>query len=409
MCDALCAIGPRPDGRPYGRGAIFGKNSDRPSTEIQLIEYHARRPTGAQLRTQYLEVDDPGAFALLGARPDWLWGLEHGVNEHRVAIGNEKVWTRDDPFAASPALIGMDLVRLGLERGRTADDALDHMTALLGEHGQGGIADKHSNDSYFSSFLIADPQTGWILETSGRTWVAAPVEGSAAVSNRVTLRTEWTRASADVAAGVDWDEWRSLDAPTGHADRRLAASRACLAARTTESLTPAAFAAHLRDHGSGPWGAPGSDPDMVSPLPQKALPDGTGVTVCMHIRRYQNTTSSMIAELPAGPEAPLRAWVAPGSPCVSVYLPVFPPAAVPPQLGDARVWSRFAALRDRVEREADALPEIRAVFGPLEAELWAEADEVAGRPDEHAAFVERAWARVEEALGRVERSASKVM
>jgi hypothetical protein len=138
------------------------------------------------------------------------------------------------------------------------------------------------------------------------------------------------------------------------------------------------------------------------------LPDGTGVTVCMHIRRYQNTTSSMIAELLADPEAPLRAWVATGSPCVSVYLPVFPPAAVPPQLGDPRVWSRFADLRDRVEREHEALAEIRSVFGPLEAELWAEADEVAGRREEQATFVERAWERVEEALGRVEALTSEV-
>ena len=302
----------------------------------------------------------------------------------------------------------MDLVRLGLERGQTANEALDHMTALLGEHGQGGIADSHSNEPYFCSFLIADPQSAWVLETSGRTWVAAPVLDSAAISNRLTIRNEWTRASPDVPAGADWDTWRSPDAPTGHADRRLAASRACLAARSPESLGPADFAAHLRDHGGGSWGAPASAPDSVSPLPEEALPDGTGVTVCMHIRRYQNTTSSMIAELPADQDAPLRAWVAPGSPCVSVYVPVFPPAAVPPQLGDARVWSRFAALRDRVEREPEALAEIRAVFGPLETELWAEADEVAGRREEHRPFVERAWTRVEEALGRVAALTSEV-
>jgi hypothetical protein len=395
MCDTLCAIGPQ--------RALFGKNSDRPSAEAQLIEAYPRRPGGGRLRTQYLELEDAGAYAVIGARPDWLWGFEHGLNEHGVAIGNEKVWTKDDPFAAPPALIGMDLVRLGLERGRSADDALAKMTALLEKHGQGGIADNHGKEPYFSSFLIADARSGWVLETSGRTWVAAPVEGSGAISNRLTVRREWTQSSRDVPEGADWDEWRHATAPTGHADRRLAASGACLSSRDAGELAPADFAAHLRDHGGGPWGAPGQEGHGVSPLPATFNPkSGEGVTVCMHLRGYQNTTSSMIAEAPVDSGAPLRAWVAPGSPCVSVFVPVFPLAAAPSRLADAGVWRRFAALRDRVEREPEALAEVRAVFGPIEAELWAEADELAGRPAEHAGFVEGAWVRVEGALRSIE-------
>jgi dipeptidase len=393
MCDMLCAVGPR--------GTLFGKNSDRPPSEVQFIEAFPRRGDGGRLRTQYLEIEDAGAYALLGSRPDWLWGLEHGVNEQRVAIGNEKVWTKDDPFKAEAALIGMDLVRLGLERGRTADEALQAMVGLLEAYGQGGVADRHANEPYYSSFLIVDPRSGWVLETSGRTWVAAPVSGPGAISNRLTLRTEWTRSSADVPAGADWDGWRHPGAPTGHADKRLVASRACLASGT-ESLTAADLAAHLRDHGDGPWGAPGGEPAEVSPLPEGVQPDGTGVTVCMHVRRYQNTTSSMIAELPADAEAPLRAWVAPGNPCVSVYVPVFPPNAVPAALSDPATCGRFAGLRERVERDGEALAEVRAVFGPLEAELWAEADDVAGRPGERSAFVEAAWGRVERALSEIE-------
>jgi hypothetical protein len=128
----------------------------------------------------------------------------------------------------------------------------------------------------------------------------------------------------------------------------------------------------------------------------------------MHIRGYQNTTSSMIAELPADAGAPLRAWVAPGSPCVSVYVPVFPPEQVPAALGEAATWRRFAALRDRVERVPDALAEIRAVFGPLETELWDEADDVSETAAGRAAFVERAWQRVDEALSRVEANVGAV-
>ena len=117
MCDTLCAVG--------SERTLFAKNSDRPVAEVQLVESFASRRGGGRLRTQYIEIDDAGAFALLGCRPEWLWGLETGVNEHRVAIGNEKVFTVDDPYKVEPALLGMDLVRLGLERGRTADEALD--------------------------------------------------------------------------------------------------------------------------------------------------------------------------------------------------------------------------------------------------------------------------------------------
>jgi secernin len=376
MCDTLCVVRPGT--------TLFAKNSDRPPSEVQLIESHSAREPGGTLRTTHIEMPDSGAYAVLGSRPEWMWGFEHGVNEHRVAIGNEKVFTTLDPNKQPPGLTGMDLVRLGLERGRTADEALEAMTALLAEHGQGGVCDKTTGESYFSSFIIASPGSGWILETSGRTWVAAPVTGSAAISNRLTLRTEWTRSSRDVPPGADWDAWRHPNAPTGHADVRLAASHTCLAA-AQPSVT--SLAAHLRSHGREPS------------VPERFAPDGDGVTVCMHLRGFQNTTSSMIAELRADPAAPLRAWVAPGQPCVSVYLPVFPPHAVPDALSDPAAWHAFALLRDRVEREVPALREVRALLDPIEADTWREAQAVDDDPERQRAFVESAWKRVEDAVG----------
>jgi secernin len=392
MCDTLCALG--------GGRMLFGKNSDRPVREPQVVEPHSARPAGGRLRTQYLEIDDAGAYPLMGSRPTWLWGFEHGLNNRRVAIGNEKVWTVDDPHEAEPALIGMDLVRLGLERGTTAGAALDAITTLLGTHGQGGSGEEDPPDPYWSSFLIADPREAWVLETSGRTWAARPVENGAAISNRITLGADWTRASGDVPAGTDFDRWRNPGTPTDIADHRLAATRRCIATGAA-ALTPADIVATLRHHGERPWGAPGSDPGDVSPPPVDVHEDWSGVTVCMHVRGHQVTNGSIVAELPVDDDKPARAWVALASPCASVYVPVFPPAGVPPELGEPSSWARFAHLRDRVEGHGDELGEIRDVLAPIEAELWAEADDNCADPDRRSRYTAHVWERIDAGLGKL--------
>lgn len=383
MCDTLCAIG-------AGR-ALFAKNSDRPPDEVQLVEAHGRRLAGGRLRVQYLDLDDPGAVAVLGSRPDWLWGFEHGVNEHGVAIGNEQIYTTEDASAATPALLGMDLVRLGLERSENAEDALAVMTNLLEHYGQGGIGNRAFEVAYYSSFLVADATGAWVLETCGSTWAAKRVEDTAAISNRISIRDDWDRASGDLERGEDFDRFRDPQAPTEHADVRLEASRSCLATGAS-SLGPRDLAGHLRHHGGRAWGAPGGDPAPVEPIPPSE------VSVCMHVPGAVSSTAGMVCELPRDPAAPLRAWAALGNPCCSVFVPLFPPDGVPPELGDPEVWGRFAALRDRAEAEADALGRIRASLGPLEAELWDEADEAAGDPEAQRRFVGSVWPRLEEAL-----------
>ena len=366
MCDTLCVIG-------HDR-SLFAKNSDRPRHEVQICESHPERAAGGTVRTTYLEIEDRGACAVLGSRPAWMWGFEHGINEHRVAIGNERVFTIDDPHANAPALTGMDLVRLGLERAHNADDALAVMTDLLEQHGQGGSCEEGADDPYWSSFLVADPRGAWILETSGTTWAARPVDHGASISNRISLGTDWTEASPNVEVGASFDHWRDPSTPTVPADDRLAATSACVATGAA-TLRPADLAATMRHHGDRPWGAPGSPIDDVAALPSGIDADLHGFTVCFHVDVpgliSQTTTASILADLPSDRDLPARAWVALGSPCASLYVPVFPPEGVPPALAEPATWARFAALRDRVEADDAALASTRATFGPLESELWA--------------------------------------
>jgi secernin len=382
MCDTLCV-------RTNG-AMLFAKNSDRHPDEAQVVEWHARRAAGAALRTQYLTIADTGAHAFLGSRPTWLWGVEHGVNEHGVAIGNEKIWTVDRPREQPPALLGMDLVRLGLERARSADEALTVLTTLLERHGQGGSGEPHRDEPYFSSFLLADPDAGFVVETSNRTWAARPIGGGAAISNRVSLTTDWTRASSNIATDVDFDTYRRPRMPTAIADHRLELTSATVARGSATTVVDVART--LRSHGAG---------RSADELPDDIGSDGKGFTVCMHRREsHSQTTASMIAELRTA--TPPRAWMCLGNPCSSVYVPCFPPA-ITPELAEPDQWRRFSRLRDRVEAVPEQLAEVRAGLAIVEAELWAEADAAFASAERSRldAFALTAFAPVDAALHRL--------
>jgi hypothetical protein len=100
----------------------------------------------------------------------------------------------------------------------------------------------------------------------------------------------------------------------------------------------------------------------------------------------------------------LRVWVAPGSPCASVYLPAFPrsvdgpPPFVPLELSSEELWQAADAVRRRVEDDAEALAEVRETLDQVEGELWAEADEVVEHPDRWASVGTSWGARTLKAL-----------
>jgi dipeptidase len=109
----------------------------------------------------------------------------------------------------------------------------------------------------------------------------------------------------------------------------------------------------------------------------------------MHISGGSVTAASLIAVLPTdlAAGAPLRAYVALGSPCVSIFVPAFvrtaagPPPFVPRELSSESMWRAADALRQRVDADPAAIGEIREVLDPVEAELWFEAAEIVETPD----------------------------
>jgi len=208
-CDTFVALYPA---TPKGT-VVFGKNSDRPAGEGQSIkrypgqEYYNNNSGQEESNNMtpkediplcqctYISIPQaPKTYSVLLSQIDWMFGAEHGTNEHGVVIGNEAVWTKvEDEDLETKRLLGMDLVRLGLERGSTAKNAMNVITSLLEEHGQGGpCAQDDDSFVYHNSFLIADPSEAWILETAGRHWVAKNIqEGTRNISNTLTIRADY--------------------------------------------------------------------------------------------------------------------------------------------------------------------------------------------------------------------------
>ncbi|XP_030198725.1 secernin-3 isoform X1 [Gadus morhua] len=188
-CDTFVALPPSTE----GQRVVFGKNADRPSDEVQEVVYFRANDyvPGTKVECTYIEVEQAAhTHAVVLSRPAWLWGAEMGANEHQVCIGNEAVWGREG-CDGEEALLGMDLVRLGLERADTAEKALHVITDLLERHGTGGSCmEDNCNFTYHNSFLIADRTEAWVLETSGQRWAAERVtEGFRNISNEYSITT----------------------------------------------------------------------------------------------------------------------------------------------------------------------------------------------------------------------------
>lgn len=84
---------------------------------------------GGQVRCTSASIPDvEETYCVLISWPFWMRGAETGVNENSVAMGNEAVFT--NVTKQKKGLLDMDLLRLGLERSRDADDYANTLTVF---------------------------------------------------------------------------------------------------------------------------------------------------------------------------------------------------------------------------------------------------------------------------------------
>lgn len=324
MCDTFVAVG----GATADGSVIFGKNSDREPNEAHelVIVPAAEHAAGERVRCTHITIPQVGRTRrTFLAKPYWIWGAEMGFNDAGVVIGNEALFNRGTR-EPSPGLLGMDLLRLGLERAGSAAEAIAVMAELLGRHGQSGQAGHTHDFQYDNSFIAADAAEAWVLETMGREWVARRVPDVASISNGLTTRREWDLASVGVTNGTDVARKYAEPVFTRFAD---ATGRQC---RTYDALadrvgrvTVTDAMSVLRKHAGADAAPPSASPDWT---PATAI---IGQDICMHAGfgpvRSSQTTGSLVAHISADG---VTAWVTgTAAPCTSTFKPVWLDTGLP--------------------------------------------------------------------------------
>ena len=196
MCDTVVAVGnSTKDG-----SVILGKTSNRLPNEAHNIEYKLgkKHKRNSKVKCTYISIPQvEHTYDVLLLKPFWMFGCEMGANEFGVTIGNEAVWSKEP--IRDTGLLGMDLMRLALERAKTAKTALETITSLLEKHGQGGQCSYGvEGRDYHNSFIIADPNEAWVLETADKFWIAEKVKDVRTISNTFTIGEEYDLIHPDL-------------------------------------------------------------------------------------------------------------------------------------------------------------------------------------------------------------------
>ena len=327
MCDTIVALGSAAE-----EGfTLFGKNSNREPDEVQniLIVPRKKYDLNETVQCTYLTIPQISETArVLLCQPFWMFGAEMGANEYGVVIGNESIFTKEKPDKIG--LTGMDLVRLALERSRTARQALEVIIELLEKHGQGGNCGYRLKLNYMNSFLIADKKEAYVLETVKTWWAWKKIKDVWNISNIISLQKDYDSCSEGLINNAikrgyckneeDFNfrkcysaKFMTLAAKGTEREKR---SRALLSQKK-KRLTTKDFINILRDHGDNSQWTPNHSP---------------GATLCLHaadkLFRRNQTVCSLVAK--TGDGGQFFYTTGASNPCISPFFPVFSPDTTVP-------------------------------------------------------------------------------
>lgn len=308
----------------YGVNTI-AKNSDRPTGEPQPLCFYegAEYKDGEMLKTTHLTIPQARkTYSVVGSRPYWIWGFEMGYNEKGLIIANEAEFSRMDEDGEN-GLLGMDMLRLALERADSAKCAISVITDLLKKYGQKAQASMLTKRTYENTFILADKNEIWVLETAGREWAAKRVTEKHGISNCYSIRKDADLMSDNlekIAREKRWlapcEEFDFAKAYTGRiisqplGVQRFRRSNKLLAKKDIHNFS--SLKRILSDHFEG---------ELIEPRFSETA--GTFLSICMHMRDFGEfeTSASLMARIDE--KLGIIARYAPCQPCLSAYIPVY--------------------------------------------------------------------------------------
>lgn len=314
MCDTMW--------KSFGKGGIFAKNSDRSCNEPNLVQFIPGGETGgAPVACTYISVpQEEKKYSVLLVRPSWIWGAEMGINEFGVVIGNEAVFTKSKDKKIE-RLLGMDILRIALERAENAKEGIGEIIRALTKFGQGGNCAFDKKFYYDNSYLVADKNEAYIIETAGYDYKTRKLAGYGNISNRLSIEED------------NFAERHTNKLITNFAGALKRQNCACNSIKNAENIRD--VFATLRTH----------DTDDRNKLYKK----GSVSSVCMHQSMLgDHTTGSMVVD---SREAIPVIWITGSStPCLSVFKPVFFGQNNPPVFLDEKESLQYWLKREYLNR-----------------------------------------------------------
>lgn len=393
-CHATCDCWVALSNATRDGNVIMAKTPDRFLNECAGYAYYPRKthPQGSIVKCGYIEIPQtPVTYEVIGHQPWWSWGFENGCNEYAVAIGNEGAWSKE-PYLEK-GLTGTDMVRLGLERAKTAYEAMHVMIDLLKKHKQGGSAACASRPAFLhhNNFLIADPNEAWVLETAGQYWVAKRITDVGAASNCYQITNDWDEADPDlisnaVAKGYcksaeefsfarNYAEYKKGITPeeaTIRHQRKLQLLRANKGDITVQDMMAIA-----RDHYEG---------TPLEAIKGLHAVETLHLSICWHITKFfpGHSPGNQICVLRKDKPAMgnVTMWAVQGNPCIGCYVPLyFGGVGVPKEMaaiGSDKyspdvAWWVIQRLQRRVHRNYSMLaPVVKSVWRDSECRFYGE-------------------------------------
>lgn len=328
MCDTMW--------RQFETSSVFAKNSDRSCNEPNLSVFlRGGKTHEREVKCTYISIPQAEyVYSVLLVKPSWTWGAEMGVNEWGVSIGNEALFTKGSD-KKTERLIGMDIVRLALERSKTAKEAVDVVKYLIETYGQGGNCGFDGKFYYDNSFLICDKDKAFIMETCGGRWALKKLHIFGNISNRIFLTKDYSNCNFDKT--IDFKKTYTEPLRTKFSGSKERADKVLDLLSKSASLSD--VLSILRSH--------------YAPDERNLFATGSVRSVCMHQSLLgSHTTGSMAVEYNADG---FVVWLTGSStPCRSIFKPVVFGHLSGPVTDDEELSAANWLLRENVQRAVTA-------------------------------------------------------